>query len=473
MTGSLSGFIAQLTGELVVRGARDYESKRCALVWNGRPPARFPDLIVRPASLADVALAVGFAHRHGLQVGVRGSGHSYSGIFMPDSGLLLDMSGLDHIAVDASARRICVEAGATSGQVDAALAPHGLAFPVGHGAPVGIAGFLLGGGLGINCAAWGGMSCFNMVGADVVCADGRTLHASEQENPAIFWLLRGSGPGLPFVVTRFHLRCYDRPAHIGLVNYLFRFADLPRLAAAMEDMAPELDPRLQLMLAMPAAPPDLPRALEDGGQARIGALTAIAFADSAAESAALHAPLARHPLMADALLRDDVGAVTFADIFAMTDTTLVAPRVRADNILTDRLGDAVAILMRHLAASPSSATVPLIVCRPAAPPLPDAAFSVAGRYFVSTYAQWHEAGDDDANAEWLRNLYRGLLPIANGSYVNEADLEAPASPIRRYHSDASGQRVAAMRRSSDPENRFRTPIIDARDALLRASPIAP
>lgn len=445
-----------ITGSVIDRRSDDYEAHRRALVWNGRPPDRFPELIVRPGTEGGAAAAIRFARDHGLRVGVRGSGHSYSGIFMCDGGMLIDISALKAIAVDVAAGQAVVGPGATSGAIDAALAPHGLAFPVGHGGTVGIGGFLIGGGLGINGRAWGGMSCFSIIAADVLLADGSGIHASASENDDIYWALRGGGPGLPFVVTRFHLRCYRRPGRIAISNALVRFCDLPRVAQAIDAVAPRLDPRCEVMFGILPAPPGLPDTHADGDHGRIGALTVVAFAENENEARTLHAPIAAHPAMPALLHREEIVDAAVTDMFAMTDALLSGQRVRAANILTDSPVAAIEILMRHVRTSPSAATVPLILWR-GDPALPNAAFSAAGAYSVSTYAQWDDAGDDDANAGWLGRLYDELSGIATGAYINETDLEGARRAIGQCHSQASRARMRAIRARRDPDGVFHNP----------------
>ncbi len=449
-------FSRALDGRVCSRLSADYEARRRALVWNGRPPECFPSLIVEARSAADVVVAVEFARHHKLVVGVRGTGHSYSSIFMCDSGLLIDLSRMNTLTVDRSEHRIVVEAGATSGEVAAALEREGLAFPVGHGAPVGIGGFLLGGGLGINCAAWGGMSTFNILAADIVTADGAERHASPTENPDLFWAMRGGGPGLPFIVTRFHLHCYDQPGAITSNTYLLRFAELPHLAAALDAIAPTLDRRLQVMLAVISAPPELASHCAPEDHGRIAALTAIAFAHDAVEARTLQAPLAELPILSDCLVRVQDQATTFAGILGQGETLLVSKRFRTDNVLCDQLGVAVDIIMRHLPTAPSPASLSLIVWR-GQHDHPDAAYSVSGRYFVSTYAQWGSAEDDPVNGAWLKRFYDEMAAIATGAYVNEFDLEARLDDIGRCYSTSALERLRTLRQRHDPDAIFYNP----------------
>lgn len=453
----MARFIRAIEGRVLDRQSPDYDLIRRALVWNGRPPEHFPSLIVEARSAADVAVTVDFAARHDLAVSARGTGHSYSAIFLCDGGVLLDLSRLNDLAVDGQSRRLSVGPGTTSGQIAATLTREGLAFPVGHDASVGIGGFLLGGGLGVNCAAWGGMSTFNIQAADIVTADGLPRRVSAEEDPDLFWALRGGGPGLPFIVTRFHLRCYDHPGAITSKTYLLRFSDLPRLAEALEVMAPALDRRLQVMLAVVAAPPGLAEKCTAEDHGRIAALTAIAFADDAGAARAMQAQLASLPLLSDALLRTEDQPVTFAEILEQGKALLVSKRFRTDNVLCDDLLGAVVTIMRHLPTAPSPANVSLIVWR-GQQAQPDAAYSVSGLYFVSTYAQWDLARDDAANASWLRHFYDDMAAFATGAYVNEFDLEGRLSEVGRCYSAVALNRLRSLRQEHDPRGVFHNPL---------------
>lgn len=454
-SGEVADLAAAIEGRVFERGTDGYEAARQALAWNGRVPPRYPEVIVAARAVGDVCAAVRFASRHGLPVHVRSGGHSYAALFLQDGGLVVDLSALRAIAVDPSAMMVSVGSGVTSAAVDAALEPHGLAFPVGHGGPVGIAGFLLGGGLGINCAAWGGMSTFNILGAEVVLADGRECTVGAEDSPDLLWALRGGGPGLPFIVTRFHLRCYRRPAAITASTYTDRLSALPKLAALLDDMAPRLDRRLQLMLAAVPVPPDLAGRCGPQDHGRVAALTAIAFADSAAAAQAMHAPLAAHADLRDVLHRGAESPIGFADIFAQTDQLLSCPRVRADNIQAERMADAAGIMLRHLPHSPSSATVCVAVRRGQI--AAGAAFSLSGHYSLSTYAQWDDARDDAANAGWLHGFHDDLESIAAGAYVNEFDLEARSDKLDLCHAGPARVRLRAIRAAHDPAGVFWRP----------------
>lgn len=441
-------FPRQLDGKARSRHHAEYAGWHRSACWNGRRFDRFPEYIVRAQSLDDVAHSIDFARAHGLSVSVRGSGHSYAGCFLRDAGLLLDLSALDRIEVDAEAGTASVQPGVGARRLSAALAPHGLAFPTGHGGEVGLSGFLLGGGLGVNFRAWGDISAFSVRAVDLIDADGRLLRASAEQHPELFWAARGGGPGLFFAAVRFHLQCRPLPACITSCAYRCELARVGELMDEIERSAPP--PALQVMLALVA---------DSGG--RYALLTTLAFADTPAQAQALHRALSSR--LPSALI-EPVGVdepSSFESIYRGSDAMLSAGRYRSDNILTDRGADAARVLAAHLPRSPSPASLPLLIWR-GEPALADAAFSARGRWFVSTYAQWPHERDDDANRRWLKALYDELAGLASGCYVNEFDLEERSAQAARCFAPANWARLRELRRRYDPDGVFYDVRIDRR-----------
>jgi len=429
-----------LEGKARSRHHAEYAGWHARACWNGRRFDRFPEYIVRAQSLADVASTIEFARSHRLSIGVRGNGHSYAGCFMRDSGILLDLSALKEIEVDPARCRASVQPGVTSRLLSAALVPHGLAFPTGHGGDVGVSGFLLGGGLGINFRAWGDMSTFSVYAVDVMLADGRLVHADAEQNSELFWAARGAGPVSFFVVVKFYLRCYPLPAFITSNTYGTSLDRLPDLLSEIERIGPEAS--LQVMLAV-----------VPGGGGHDVILNTLAFADDSVKARQLHESLiCRLPRsLVDVVAEDE--AASFESIYQSSDAMLVSKRYRTDNVLTDHGAKAAGILAAHLPDRPSPATLSLLIWR-GNPVLPNAAFSTHGRFFLSTYAQWNDERDDDANRRWLKALYDDLAGAATGCYVNEFDLEERSESISCCFARANWLKLQELRRQFDPDGVF-------------------
>jgi FAD/FMN-containing dehydrogenase len=190
-----------LRGELLLSGDDGYtEAKQ---LWNGAHDDRMPAVVASCTGVADVIAALGFARANDLEVAVRGGGHSVAGLSTSDGGMLIDLSPMRNVRIDLEARRAYVGPGAVWGDVDHEAQQFGLATTGGLVSTTGVAGFTLGGGIGWLMRQYG-LACDNLVGADVVTADGRFVHASADENADLFWGLRGGGGNFG-IVTSFEL----------------------------------------------------------------------------------------------------------------------------------------------------------------------------------------------------------------------------------------------------------------------------
>jgi FAD/FMN-containing dehydrogenase len=194
---------ARIRGELVQPGDASYEQARS--VYNGMIDRR-PALIVRCVDVADVIGAVNFAREHRLTLAVRGGGHSGPGLGTVDDGLVIDLSRMKGIRVDPDNRTVRVEGGCVWGEVDHATHPFGLATPSGFIASTGVGGLTLGGGIGY-LARTHGLTLDNLLGVDVVLADGSFVTADAEHHPDLFWAVRGGGGNFG-VVTSFLFRLH-------------------------------------------------------------------------------------------------------------------------------------------------------------------------------------------------------------------------------------------------------------------------
>lgn len=194
---------SSLRGKLLLSGDEGYEQAR--RIWNG-VFNRNPALIVQCAGTSDAVQAVKFARSHNLLTAVKGGGHSLSGQSTCEGGLMIDMSLMRNISVDAAQRVAVADGGVLLGDLDEKNQAHGLVTPLGTAADTGIAGLTLGGGLGRVMRKYG-LTCDNVLSVEIVTADGKVLRASEKDNADLFWGVRGGGGNFG-VVTKFEYRLH-------------------------------------------------------------------------------------------------------------------------------------------------------------------------------------------------------------------------------------------------------------------------
>ena len=237
LDSSLDTFRADFTGRTFAPGDADYDTARS--LWNGGIDRR-PALIARCSTADDVATALRFARAQGLEVAVRGGGHSFAGFSSCNGGLMIDLSGMRTVRVDPAARRAVAAGGATWADFDAATQESNLATPGGFISHTGIAGLTLGGGLG-HLTRKAGLSCDNLLGVELVTADSRVVRASESENPELFWAIRGGGGNFG-VVTSFEYRLHQVGplVNLGLLFWpIDQSVEALRLCARVGAMVPE------------------------------------------------------------------------------------------------------------------------------------------------------------------------------------------------------------------------------------------
>jgi FAD/FMN-containing dehydrogenase len=200
---TVTALYSQVRGRIMQPGDDGYEDAR--KVYNAMHD-RHPAIIVQPVDTADVQAAVSFARDQDLLLSVKGGAHNVTGFASNDGGVVIDMSGMKQVAVDAANRTATIGGGATWGDVDHATHAYGLATPGGILSTTGVAGLTLGGGFGHLTRRFG-LCCDNLLAAELVTADGQIVNASGDENPDLYWAIRGGGGNFG-VVTRLTMRLH-------------------------------------------------------------------------------------------------------------------------------------------------------------------------------------------------------------------------------------------------------------------------
>jgi FAD binding domain-containing protein len=244
-----------LRGQVVYPGDLGYDAARA--VFNGMIDRR-PLAVIRSVNASDVVRCVEFARQHDVPLSVRGGGHSVAGHAVRDGALTLDLSGMKAVRVDPEARTVRAEPGLTLGEFDHATQAFGLATTLGIVSVTGIAGLTLGGGLGWLNGRYG-LTCDNLISAEVATADGQLLTASAQENDDLFWAIRGGGGNFG-VVTSFEYQLHP----VGLVlagGLAYPLSVAPRVLRFYEDFVKSAPDELSTAVSLALTPTGQPIAI--------------------------------------------------------------------------------------------------------------------------------------------------------------------------------------------------------------------
>src|SRR5258706_3895034 len=237
----VAAFSASLDGSLLLPGEDGWDD--AVRIWNGMIKRR-PGLVVRPAGTPDVARTVTFARDHDLELSIKVGGHNIAGLCLSDSGITMAMSGLRCVVVNAKARRATIDAGCNLGDVDRATQVHGLATALGFVSLTGVAGLTVGGGFGYLSRRFG-WTVDDLLEGEIVTADGIVRRASRDEDPDLFWAVRGGGGNFG-VITQFVFRLHAVGPTVtaGLIAWPASEADgvLELFRRATGTAPPELTP---------------------------------------------------------------------------------------------------------------------------------------------------------------------------------------------------------------------------------------
>ncbi|MGZ4793167.1 MAG: FAD-binding oxidoreductase [Ilumatobacteraceae bacterium] len=306
-------------GRYMERGSAEYETVRTEALFNARHPPRFPAAVLEAVCDADVVAGVRLAREQGWKVAVRSGGHAWAGWSVRDDSLLIDLAGLRDMTVDVNSMTATTRPAIRGGQeFGPFLRRYGLVFPGGHCSTVGLGGYLLQGGQGWNSRQWG-WGCENVVGVDVVTADGELVHADERHHADLLWAARGAGPGFFGVVTRFYLRVHRMPEAFTHTTYAFPIECFDELIAWAHDLLPTLDVRVEAVIVGTRIPPP---EIDVGGEPLL-VMHVTGMFDTEEEARTLMAPLETCPVLDRALSRIFAEPTAFED-----ENTIMTPRTR-------------------------------------------------------------------------------------------------------------------------------------------------
>lgn len=447
-TSQLEELASRVTGPLLRAGEPGWAD--AVQVWNGMA-ARVPAIVLQPRSPRDVAAAVGFARANGLLLSVKGGGHNIAGTGMGEGGLALDMARMREITVDPAAKLARVGPGCLLQDVDRATQEHGLATVLGFVSEVGVAGLTLGGGFGYLMRRFG-WAVDNLAEVEIVTADGEIRTANREENPELFWALRGGGGNFG-VVTRFTFRLHEVGPMItgGLVVWgADRAGEVLATYRELTESAPrELTAAVVMRIAPPA--PFLPEWCH--GRHIIGMLVCHSGRDAAADLAPLRA-------LGDPIV-DLVTEKPYVEQQSMMDGT--EPKGQHYYWKTEHLP---ALSGGFLDAFRSGALKVPSVCSEsvifhiggAANEREDDDGAVGNRdsrYVTGFAGAWSADARNDEHVAWVRDAWEGIRPFSTGgNYVNFQLADDDSARTAEAYGKNYG-RLRRIKAEYDPDNLFR------------------
>jgi FAD/FMN-containing dehydrogenase len=442
-SSSIPGLRASFGGRVTAPGDAGYDQARTIFYggFDQRPAA-----IVRPADAAEVAQVVSLARDGGLELAVRGGGHSTAGHSLSDGGIVLDLSELTAIEVDAEARTAWAQAGLTAGAYTGAVQAHGLVTGFGDTGSVGIGGLTLGGGVGYLVRKHG-LTIDSLLAAEVVTADGRLLTADPETHPDLFWAIRGGGGNFG-VATRFQFRLHPLDGIVGGMLLLPATGQVVADFMAAAEAAPEeLSAIANVMAAppMPFIPPE-----------RQGELVIMAMLAYAGDAEAGQRAVAPFRALAEPIA-DMVQPMPYVGMFPPEEE--FHPTAVGHTMFVDRVDRDVAdTILEHLQASDAAMrVVQLRALGGAMARVPVEATAFAHRHsrVMANLAAFYDGpADRDRRQAWVDGFAAVLHQDDDGAYVNFLGDEGPER-VRQAYPGPTWDRLVEVKRRYDPDNLFR------------------
>ncbi len=449
---ALAAFSVTLPGKVIRAGDDSYDGAR--RVWNGLIDLR-PALIVRCADASDVAAGVGLARRHNLPLAVRGGGHNVAGHGTCDAGLVIDLAPMKRVEVDPVGRRARVGAGCTWAEVDVATQSHGLVTPGGVFSGTGVAGLTLGGGFGWVRNKFG-LSCDNLVSAQVVTASGQIVTASAVENANLLWGLRGGGGNFG-IVTEFELALHPLGPQVMFAAPFYPGEQDEAVLRLFRDFCSCAPDEVSAITFQGAIPPGHPSFSPELYGRRYICLAGV-YAGSLADGERVLQPLRSLTKP----LADFSGPLPYVEVQRFFDADYpTGGRYYWKSLNLARLDDEVIHVICEQASrqpAPHSTTdlwhIGGAIKRIGASD--SAYFGRQANFLLSAEATWHNPHQDAENIAWARNLIGAVRPYSDGgAYLNFGGFLEDGETLIRASFGPQYARLQTLKREWDPDNFFR------------------
>jgi len=435
-------------GRIVLPGDPNYDEVR--KIWNAMINRR-PAVIVQCKGADDVPHAIQYARRNGLEISIRGAGHNIAGNAVCEGGMMIDLSTMANIHVDAAKKRADVEPGATLADFDKAVQAHGLATPVGINSTTGISGLTLGGGFGWLTRKYG-MTVDNLASVELVTANGEKVRASESENSDLFWAVRGGGGNFG-VVTQFEFKLHPVGPQVLAGLIVFPLGQAKRVLEQYREFAASAPEELSVWVVLRQAPP-LPFLSKEVHGKEVVVL-AIFYGGDIGEGEKFIAPL-RHFGKAHG---EHVGVQPYVQWQKAFDP-LLTPGARnywkSHNFreLSDGALDTMIEFATRLPSPQCEILIGHIAGAANRVPADVMAYGHRdARFVLNVHGRWNDATQDATCIGWARAFFDATAPFASaGAYVNFMTEDESGRVATAY--GANYAQLTKIKRQYDPENVF-------------------
>ncbi len=435
-------------GSVIMPGDSEYDEARA--IWNGMFD-RKPAIIVRCLNKDDVSQSVRFARDHHLEIAVKGGGHNSAGNAACDHGIMIDLSLMQQVEVDPQTQQVKAAGGCLLGEVDRATQKHGLAVSAGIISHTGVGGLTLGGGFGWISRKYG-LSIDNLIAVEMVTAEGNIVRASSDENPDLFWAIRGGGGNFGIITTFTY-----RAAKIGTGVYtgplVKRFEDLKSYVRFHREFVKTMPDEMTIWMVVRHAPP-LPF-IPEAYHGKLVILVPFVWLGDPEEGAKLIQPLRDH----GETLGDASGVKPWVDWQAAFDglVTHGARNYWKSHHLTDLPDGCIDQIGEFAGKMPSDECevfIPHMEGAPSRIAAEDTAFPHRYTPFVlNLHTRWQKASDDEKAIQWAKDFHDATRPYSQGVYVNFLSDEG-ADRVREAYTEKVWQRLVETKNKWDPENVF-------------------
>jgi FAD/FMN-containing dehydrogenase len=446
---AVQGLGARMLGDVLRPADGEYDDVR--RVWNGMID-RYPALIARCRGAADVIEAVNFAREHDLPASIRGGGHNVAGSAVADGVVMIDLSSMRGVFVDPSARTVRVQGGAIWAEVDRETQIHGLATPGGVVSDTGVAGLTLHGGYGHLRRKYG-LSIDNLLSVDIVTADGKLRRCSADENPDLFWAVRGAGGNFG-VVTSFEFRLHSIGPEVFMCAPAYAAADAPQVLPKWRDFMATAPDEVTSMALFWSVPPGFPEEM-------VGTpvlILAAVYAGPASDGEAVMQPLRE--------LATPVIDLSHAQPYVTLQNAFdpffpKGARYYWKSLYADDLGDDTIESLCRIAAERASPLSTVEIWHSGGAmhrvgPEETAFGRRDARYMLSFSASWSDPAGDAANVGWSRASWASMAPRTTGrSYLNFPGFAEEKEDMIRAAYGSNYERLAELKSIYDPTNLFR------------------